>query len=155
MFSKIKGVPNEEIEETSVELLKQVGLDDVKDAQCGSYSGGMRRRLSVAISAIGNPKIIFFDEPTTGMDPVSRHNVWQLMQQLKKDKTIVLTTHAMEEADMLADRIAVVVDGRLKCVGTSLNLKNTYGDGFRVLLVCHDGCQQKIVKLMNKIAPSN
>jgi ABC-type multidrug transport system ATPase subunit len=71
----------------------------------------MKRRLSVAISAIGNPKVIFFDEPTTGMDPVSRRAVWQLMQDLKKDKTIILTTHAMEEADALADRIAIVVDG--------------------------------------------
>lgn len=95
----------------------------------------MKRRLSVAISAIGNPRIIFFDEPTTGMDPVSRHNVWKLMQSLKKDKTIVLTTHAMEEADILADRIAVVSDGTLKCIGSPLNLKNTYGDGYRISLV--------------------
>ena len=73
----------------------------------------MKRRLSVAISAIGNPKVIFFDEPTTGMDPVSRRDVWILMQSLKKSKTIILTTHSMEEADALADRIAVVVDGKL------------------------------------------
>lgn len=76
MFSKIKGVPNEDIEEQSIKLLDQVGLEDVKNAQCGCYSGGMKRRLSVAISAIGNPKVIFFDEPTTGMDPVSRRAVW-------------------------------------------------------------------------------
>jgi len=95
----------------------------------------MKRRLTVAISAIGNPKVIFFDEPTTGMDPVSRRSVWELMQELKKDKTIILTTHAMEEADALADRIAVVVDGRLKCIGTPLNLKNTFGDGYKVSMV--------------------
>jgi ABC-type multidrug transport system ATPase subunit len=139
MFSKIKGVPNEDIEEQSVKLLDQVGLEDVKNAQCGCYSGGMKRRLSVAISAIGNPKVIFFDEPTTGMDPVSRRAVWQLMQDLKKDKTIILTTHAMEEADALADRIAVVVDGKIKCVGTPLNMKNTFGDGYRVSMVCEPG----------------
>ena len=92
-------------------LLDQVNLSDVKNAQVGSFSGGMKRRLSVAISTIGDPIIIFFDEPTTGMDPVSRRNVWQLMQEMKRDKTIILTTHAMEEADALADRIAVVVDG--------------------------------------------
>lgn len=71
----------------------------------------MKRRLSVAISAIGNPRIIFLDEPTTGMDPVSRHQAWELMLELKKNRTIILTTHAMEEADILADRIAVIVDG--------------------------------------------
>lgn len=79
MFSKIKGVPFDQIEESCIALLDQVGLEDVKNAQVGTYSGGMKRRLSVAISAIGNPKIIFFDEPTTGMDPVSRRAVWQLM----------------------------------------------------------------------------
>jgi len=96
----------------------------------------MKRRLSVAISVIGNPKIIFLDEPTTGMDPVSRKDVWSLIQDLKRDKTIILTTHAMEEADSLADRIAVVVDGKLKCIGTPLNLKNTFGDGYIVNMIC-------------------
>lgn len=76
MFSKIKGVPFDNIEESSIALLEQVGLEDVKNAQVSCYSGGMKRRLSVAISAIGNPKVIFFDEPTTGMDPVSRRAVW-------------------------------------------------------------------------------
>ncbi len=96
----------------------------------------MKRRLSVAISVIGNPKIIFLDEPTTGMDPVSRRDVWALIQDLKRDKTIILTTHAMEEADALADRIAVVVDGKLKCIGTPLNLKNTYGEGYIINMIC-------------------
>lgn len=156
MFSKIKGVPNHEIDEQSDQLLTQVYLADVKHAQVGSFSGGMKRRLSVAISAIGNPRIIFFDEPTTGMDPVSRHNVWELMQNLKKDKTIVLTTHAMEEADILADRIAVVAEGKLKCVGSSLNLKNTYGDGYRISLVLSKtGIENKVIQLMNTVAPSN
>ena len=76
LFSQIKGVPYDSIEETSTALLEQVSLDDVKNAKVGCFSGGMKRRLSVAISAIGNPRVIFFDEPTTGMDPVSRRAVW-------------------------------------------------------------------------------
>jgi|TARA_B110000285_G_scaffold99327_1_gene113142 ABC-type multidrug transport system ATPase subunit len=115
----------------------------------------MKRRLSVAISAIGNPKVIFFDEPTTGMDPVSRRAVWHLMQDLKKDKTIILTTHAMEEADALADRIAIVVEGRIKCVGTPLNMKNTFGDGYRVSMVCEQGNEQRVKDCMEIIAPSS
>lgn len=142
MFSKIKGVPNDEIEEKSNKLLAQVGLEDVKDAQVGTYSGGMKRRLSVAISVIGDPRIIFMDEPTTGMDPVSRRDVWTLIQELKKDKTIILTTHSMDEADILADRIAVVSEGVLKCVGTSLYLKNTYGDGYRINILCNPGSEE-------------
>ena len=155
MFSKIKGVPFDSIEDTSIALLDQVGLEDVKNAQVSCYSGGMKRRLSVAISAIGNPRVIFFDEPTTGMDPVSRRAVWQLMQDLKRDKTIILTTHAMEEADALADRIAIVVDGTFKCVGTPLNLKNTFGDGYRISMVTQPGNELKIIECMNQIAPSN
>jgi len=79
MFSKIKGVPINEIEAQCIDLLEQVSLEDVKDYHVATYSGGMKRRLSVAISAIGNPRVIFFDEPTTGMDPVSRRSVWNLM----------------------------------------------------------------------------
>ena len=74
------------------------------------------------------------DEPTTGMDPVSRRDVWELIRQLKKGRTLILTTHAMEEADVLSDRIAVICDGKLKCVGTPLYLKNNFGDGYRVSL---------------------
>ena len=109
----------------------------------------------MAMSAIGNPRVIFFDEPTTGMDPVSRRNVWDLMQSLKRDKTIILTTHAMEEADVLADRIAVVVEGKIKCVGSPLNLKNVYGDGYKIAFTTKPGNEPNIVRLMNQIAPSN
>ena len=77
------------------------------------------------------------------------------MQDLKKDRTIILTTHAMEEADALADRIAVVVDGKLKCVGTPLNMKNTFGDGYRVAMVCEPGTEDRVIKCMDIIAPSN
>jgi len=115
----------------------------------------MKRRLSVAISAIGNPKVIFMDEPTSGMDPVSRKDVWALIQKLKRDKVIVLTTHAMEEADVLSDRIGVICDGRLKCVGTSLYLKNNFGDGYRISFVCNPGYQEKVIELMALLAPSS
>lgn len=155
MFSKIKGVAEEDIEAMTDELLTSVGLIHVKDARVMNFSGGMKRRLSVAISSIGNPRIIFMDEPTTGMDPVSRRDVWNLIQRLKRNKVIVLTTHAMEEADILSDRLAIICDGKLKCVGTPLYLKNTYGDGYRVSLVCETGKEAKIIDLMSRIAPSN
>ena len=89
------------------------------------------------------------------MDPVSRRDVWNLIQKLKKDKVMILTTHAMEEADILSDRIAIICDGKLKCIGTPLYLKNTFGDGYRITLVCEPGNEQKIIELMNTLAPSN
>ena len=155
MFSKIKGVKAEVFESSIDELLERVNLLKVKNARVANFSGGMKRRLSVAIASIGNPRIIFLDEPTTGMDPVSRRDVWTLVQKLKKDKVVILTTHAMEEADILSDRIAVVCDGKLKCVGTPLYLKNSYGDGYRITLVIDAGNEKQIIDLMNIIAPSN
>lgn len=98
----------------------------------------MKRRLSLAISAIGNPKIILLDEPTTGLDPKVRQQIWDLIEKLKKGKSIILTTHSMEEADILADRISVMVRGKLKCVGTSFYLKQKYGDGHRLTLNVDD-----------------
>jgi len=84
----------------------------------GKYSGGMRRRISVALSTMGNPSIILMDEPTTGMDPVSRRHVWTLIQRLKFEKSIIMSTHAMEEAEILSDKIIVLNHGEIKCVGS-------------------------------------
>ena len=87
----------------------------------------MRRRLSVTMAAIGHPSVILMDEPTSGMDPLSRREVWRLIQSLKNNRTVLISTHSMEEADVLSDRVLVLVDGSLKCIGTSLYLKNTFG----------------------------
>eukprot|EP01103_Thecamoeba_quadrilineata_P015557 TRINITY_DN4957_c0_g2_i1.p1 TRINITY_DN4957_c0_g2~~TRINITY_DN4957_c0_g2_i1.p1 ORF type:complete len:1851 (-),score=296.09 TRINITY_DN4957_c0_g2_i1:13-5565(-) len=135
LFAKLKDVNSNEIEEAIQNKLEQMGLEKVGDNKAGTFSGGMKRRLSVAISAIGDPKIIFMDEPTTGMDPVNRRAVWQMIQDLKRDRVILLTTHSMEEADVLGDRIGIMAYGKLRCLGNSLHLKNKYGAGYRIDLV--------------------
>jgi len=109
----------------------------------------------VAISAIGEPGIIFMDEPTTGMDPQSRRHVWSMIQKLKKDRVIILTTHSMEEADVLADRIAIMVSGKLKCIGNSLYLKNKYGDGYRINLMAQSGKVYEVKELVDKYLPGS
>ena len=124
-----------------------------KRAKVGSFSGGMKRRLSLAISAIGNPKVIFLDEPTTGLDPKVRQQIWELIEKLKKGKSIILTTHSMEEADILADRLSVMVKGKLKCVGTSLYLKQKYGDGHRVTLNIDDSKSKEVFRTIKKLFP--
>lgn len=80
----------------------------MRDAYVKTYSGGMKRRLSIAIASVGDPKIIYLDEPTTGMDPISKRFVWKLIEKLKKDKAIIMTTHSMDEADILSDRVVVI-----------------------------------------------
>jgi ABC-type multidrug transport system ATPase subunit len=92
----------------------------------------MKRRLSVAMAMIGDPKLIFLDEPTTGMDPVSRRQVWDIIEHAKQNRAIVLTTHSMEEADILGDRVAIMAHGSLRCIGSSLHLKQKFGAGYQV-----------------------
>jgi len=85
---------------------------------------------------MGNPNLILMDEPSTGMDPVSRRHVWSLIQRLKLEKSIIMTTHAMEEAEMLSDKLIVLDQGEVKCVGSPLQLKNMIGKGYRIQMIC-------------------
>ncbi|KAI9591444.1 hypothetical protein BDF19DRAFT_455033 [Syncephalis fuscata] len=113
-------------------LLADVHLTEKANQQVWTYSGGMKRKLSVAIAFLGDPKVVLLDEPTTGMDVYTRKQIWQLIQDSKKGRAIVLTTHSMEEADALGDRIAIMSKGELQAQGTTLFLKNRYGIGYRL-----------------------
>jgi ABC-type multidrug transport system ATPase subunit len=110
----------------------QVNLTYAAQQRAGSFSGGMKRRLSVACALLGDPRLVFLDEPTTGMDPVSRRQVWDIIERAKQGRAIILTTHSMEEADILGDRIAIMARGNLRCLGTSLRLKQKFGAGYQV-----------------------
>ncbi|CAG8465050.1 7477_t:CDS:2 [Paraglomus occultum] len=137
LYAGIKNVPADEIKKLTEERLAAVRLTKVADKPAGTYSGGMKRRLSMLISTIGDPRIIFLDEPTTGMDPVNRRHVWSFIENFKRGRVIVLTTHSMEEADVLGDRISIMAHGRLRALGNAIHLKNRFGAGYRVSLVCH------------------
>jgi ABC-2 type transport system ATP-binding protein len=115
---------------TAEKLLKQFDLVDAADRRAGTFSGGMRRRLDIAMSLIGNPSIIFFDEPTTGLDPQSRNMMWQQIKSLAKSgTTIFLTTQYLDEADRLADNIAILADGKIVAEGTPSELKRLLPQG--------------------------
>jgi ABC-type multidrug transport system ATPase subunit len=129
LYAGLKGVPASQWEPLIQERLQFVRLLSVADVHSGTYSGGMKRRLSLVISTIGDPNIIFMDEPTTGMDPVNRRHVWGFIEKFKKDRVIVLTTHSMEEADVLGDQIAIMSKGRLVAINNSIALKNKFGSG--------------------------
>merc|ERR1711998_320095 len=109
--------------------LKEVNLTGAANISSGAYSGGMKRRLSIACALVGNPKVLYLDEPTTGMDPVTRREVWDMIQKARVGRVILLTTHSMEEADVLGDRIAIMSHGRIQALGTGLQLKKRYGKG--------------------------
>ncbi|TKY73412.1 ABC transporter A family member 2 [Spatholobus suberectus] len=130
LFATIKGLSPASIKSITQTSLAEVRLTDAARVRAGSYSGGMKRRLSVAIALIGDPKLVILDEPTTGMDPITRRHVWDIIENAKRGRAIVLTTHSMEEADILSDRIGIMAKGRLRCIGTSIRLKSRFGTGF-------------------------
>uniref|UniRef100_A0A803L940 ABC transporter domain-containing protein n=1 Tax=Chenopodium quinoa TaxID=63459 RepID=A0A803L940_CHEQI len=130
LFARIKGLPPASTKEAVKKSLEEVRLTNSAKVRAGSYSGGMRRRLSVASALLGDPKLVILDEPTTGMDPISRRHVWDIIENAKRGKVVILTTHSMEEADILGDRIGIMAKGRLRCIGTSIRLKSRFGTGF-------------------------
>ncbi|KAF0724492.1 hypothetical protein AaE_009782 [Aphanomyces astaci] len=132
LFASIKGVPSKRICDTVKDKMDQMNLNDFEDKLAGTLSGGNKRKLSVAIALIGSPPIIFLDEPSTGMDPVSRRFMWDVIADIStrsKESTILLTTHSMEECEALCTRVGIMVGGRLRCVGSIQHLKNRFGDG--------------------------
>jgi len=137
MYANLKGLDEESLMERVDAKISEVGLsDEDADRLAHEYSGGMRRKLSVAIATIGDPKIVFLDEPSTGMDPVSRRDMWTVIQRVsgKGDSCVIITTHMMEECEALAHRVGIMTGGRLRCIGTAQGLKNRYGKGFQVEL---------------------
>jgi len=127
IHAKLYGVPAEQRDGLIDQLLTSVELLNFRDALVKTFSGGMRRRLEIARGLVHSPKIMFLDEPTTGLDPVSRAHVWEMIRSLrdKSELTILLTTHYMEEADKLCDRIAIVDHGKLVALDTPVRLKDS------------------------------
>jgi len=109
------------------ELTELLGLNDVINRKAGKLSGGWQRRLSIAMSLISEPKILFLDEPTLGLDVIARSELWDIIRALKGKITIILTTHYMEEADALSDRIAIMKDGKLLLCNTADKIKEIAG----------------------------
>jgi ABC-2 type transport system ATP-binding protein len=125
IFAKLYGVPRPKRERLIAELLAAVELTQWRDKQVKHLSGGMRRRVEIARGLVHEPRIFFLDEPTTGLDPVSRVAVWEMLQAIKAERhlTVLLTTHYMDEADRLCDRVAIVDHGELKALDSPLKLK--------------------------------
>src|ERR1700679_190804 len=125
IFAKLYGIPREKRLKTIQSLLKDVALEQWADKPVKMFSGGMRRRLEIARGLVHEPKIFFLDEPTTGLDPVSRVSVWEMLARLKRERdlSILVTTHYMDEADKLCDRIAIVDHGKLVALDSPLKLK--------------------------------
>ncbi|XP_044750000.1 phospholipid-transporting ATPase ABCA1-like isoform X2 [Coccinella septempunctata] len=154
-FSKLKGCKGEQVDAEVRKFLKLLSLEDKANAKSSELSGGMKRKLCVGIALCGNSKVIMLDEPTAGMDPSARRFIWEFLQEQKKGRTILLTTHFMDEADLLGDRIAIMSGGELKCCGSSFFLKKKYGAGYHLVIDQLPNCQPNaITRLLAEHIPA-
>jgi len=135
IFAALKGVPVGEVEAASSEALAQVGLTEKAGAAVSGLSGGQKRKLSVCLAFLGGSRVVLLDEPTSGMDPYSRRSTWQILQSAREGRVILLTTHFMDEADILGDRVAVMAAGSVECSGSPAFLKAAYGLGYTLTVV--------------------
>uniref|UniRef100_A0A4W3GWH1 ATP-binding cassette sub-family A member 2 n=1 Tax=Callorhinchus milii TaxID=7868 RepID=A0A4W3GWH1_CALMI len=134
-YSRLKGMAEDEIRKEMHKMIEDLELSNKRHSLVQTLSGGMKRKLSVAIAFVGGSKAVILDEPTAGVDPYARRAIWDLILKYKQGRTILLSTHHMDEADLLGDRIAIISHGKLKCCGSPLFLKSTYGDGYKLTVV--------------------
>ena len=131
----LQGIPKTQRKQRAGELLERVGLTEAADRPAGGYSGGMKRRLDLALALVHQPRVLFLDEPTTGLDPQARRNLWDVIAGFRSEgRTVILTTHYMEEAQRLCDRIGILDEGKLIAEGTRLELVSLMGGRDRVRL---------------------
>lgn len=155
MVSRLVGFTRKNAKERAQELLAAFGLSDAANKQAKDYSGGMRRRLDIAASIVVTPDLLFLDEPTTGLDPRSRNQVWDVIRALTKaGTTVLLTTQYLDEADQLADRIAVINKGKIIAEGTSTELKASVGTGMLHVTLKNEGDYEKAKAVLEESAGS-
>nr|XP_034973105.1 phospholipid-transporting ATPase ABCA7 [Zootoca vivipara] len=134
-YGRLKGLSGEQVRKETEQIIQDVGLPHKRRDQTKNLSGGMQRKLSVAIAFVGGSKVVILDEPTAGVDPYSRRGIWDLLLKYRTGRTVILSTHYMDEADLLGDRVAIISQGRLCCCGSSLFLKTKLGTGYYLTLV--------------------
>ena len=135
LYAAIKGVPRSKRKNMVEKQLKDMNLLEYANVPAGSYSGGNKRKLAVAIAMIGNPPIVFLDEPSTGMDPEARRFMWNVISRISRERkksSVILTTHSMEEAEALCTKMGIMVNGALRCLGTAQHIKSKYGGGYEI-----------------------
>jgi ATP-binding cassette subfamily A (ABC1) protein 3 len=137
-YAALRGVPNESMSKVVDILITLCELADYRDVCAHALSGGNRRKLSVAISLIGGPRVVFLDEPSAGMDPVARRGLWTAIQRISRQCAVVLTTHHLEEVEALANRVAIMVDGELRVLGSLNHIKRKFGSGFEMAIRVRD-----------------
>uniref|UniRef100_A0A8B9FUL4 ABC transporter domain-containing protein n=1 Tax=Amazona collaria TaxID=241587 RepID=A0A8B9FUL4_9PSIT len=154
-FAEIKGIRSKEVEQEVQTIMELLDIRSIQDTQAEKLSGGQKRKLSIGIAMLGNPQVLLLDEPTAGLDPLSRHKVWSLLKEHRAGRVILFSTQFMDEADILADRKAFISHGRLKCVGSSLFLKKKWGICYHLRIHVSESCDLKnVTSLVKRYIPN-
>ena len=152
LIGSIHKIDPKELELRSQELLVTMGLAERANDQVRKYSGGMKRRLSIIMALVHNPDIVFLDEPTLGLDPQARRAIWDYVRRLKGEKTILLTTHYMDEADLLSDRIGIIDNGKIVALGTSRELKTSSFEKQTMIIYAWNLTHKVVAEVKDKYA---
>ncbi|XP_053672343.1 phospholipid-transporting ATPase ABCA3-like [Anopheles nili] len=153
-FSQLKGIPRDKVASEIDKYVTLLELVDKRNAQSHTLSGGMKRKLGVGIALCGGSRVVLLDEPTSGMDPSARRALWDLIQKEKVGRTVILSTHFMDEADVLGDRIAIMAEGQLRAIGSPFFLKKNLGAGYRLICVKEANCdKQRVLAILRKYIP--
>ncbi|KAM6163533.1 ATP-binding cassette sub-family A member 6 [Rhynchocyon petersi] len=154
LFAKIKGIRSQQVEPEVQRILLELDMQSIQDNLAKNLSGGQKRKLTFGIAILGNPQVLLLDEPTAGLDPFSRHQVWNFLKERKSDHVILLSTSFTDEADLLADRKVIMSNGTLKYAGSSLFLKRKWGLGYHLSLYKNEACDpEKITSIINHHIP--
>jgi len=154
LYARLRGLDENSAKKATEWGMKKLGLAAYSDRCAGTYSGGNKRKLSTAIALIGNPSIVFLDEPTSGMDPGARRFLWNsILEMIKGGQSVVLTSHSMEECEALCSRLGIMVNGQFKCLGSIQHLKNRFGSGYTLTIRCEEGKTIQVIERIQKLLP--
>ena len=155
LYARLRGLDEDSVKREAENGLRRLGLAAYADRCAGTYSGGNKRKLSTAIALIGNPSIVFLDEPTSGMDPGARRFLWNsILDMVRAGQSVVLTSHSMEECEALCSRLGIMVNGKFKCIGSIQHLKNRFGSGYSLTVRCQEEKTGEVVARMAQMLPS-
>uniref|UniRef100_A0A8C0W9E3 ABC transporter domain-containing protein n=1 Tax=Castor canadensis TaxID=51338 RepID=A0A8C0W9E3_CASCN len=154
LFANIKGIHPQEVEQEVQQILLELDMQNIQDNLAGYLSEGQKRKLTFGIAILGDPQVLLLDEPTAGLDPFSRQQVWSFLKERRANHVILFSTQFVDEADMLADRKMIMSSGRLKCAGSSAFLKRKWGLGYHLSLYRNETCdQEQITSFINHHIP--
>ena len=133
-FANLVGIPADQVDRAAISIMKKVGLEWFRNTAAGALSGGNKRKLCLAIALLGRPKILYIDEASAGVDPGARRAMWKAIKSEGQGSAVIITTHAMEEAEALSSKLGIMVKGKIKCFGTPNHIKEKFGSGYEIEL---------------------